>query len=196
MSTQTQINILQVIHVINAILMAWPIYALVVVNQRIRLGPPLGDRADTYMENVIKNRTIPCFIFQLTALVSGLALMWRRGLGLDDLVTNSALGLKFVLLVVIGGLLSYVHFSLQPKIDALFAQASNPIPSDIASRIGALRLRRKRMASICMFVVLTAAMLGMQVWISFPLGLTVLLVGAIAVFTWRTYTSEMPYGWV
>jgi hypothetical protein len=192
----TQINILRVIHVVNAVLMAWPFYALMVVNQRIRLGPPLGDRADTYMENIIKNRTIPCFIFQVTALISGLALMWRRGLGLDDLVTNSALGLKFVLLVIIGALLSYVHFNLQPKIDRLFAQAANPIPADIASRIGALRLRRKRLASICTFVVLTSTMLGMQVWASFPLWLSVLLVAAIAVFTWRAYTSVVQYGWV
>lgn len=191
----TQINILRVIHVVNAVLMAWPFYALTVVNQRVRLGPPLGDRADTYMENIIKNRTIPCFIFQVTALISGLALMWRRGLGLDDLVTNSALGLKFLLLVIIGALLSYVHFNVQPQIDRLFAQAGSPVPADIASRIGALRLRRKRLASVCLFVVLTDTMLGMQVWVSFPLWLTVLLVAAIAVFTWRAYTSVMQYGW-
>jgi hypothetical protein len=191
----TQINILRVIHVVNAVLMAWPFYALMVVNQRIRLGPPLGDRVDTYMENIIKNRTIPCFIFQVTALISGLALMWRRGLGLDDLVTNGALGLKFLLLVVIGALLSYVHFNMQPEIDRLFAQAGNPVPADIASRIGTLRLRRKRLASICTFVVLTSTMLGMQVWVSFPLWLSVLMTVAIAVFTWRAYTSVVQYGW-
>jgi hypothetical protein len=191
----TVINILRVIHILSAILMAWPFYALVAVNQRVRLGPPLGDRTDTYMENIIKNRTIPCFIFQVTALISGLALMWRRGLGLDDLVTNSALGLKFLLLVIIGALLSYVHFNVQPQIDRLFAQAGSPVPADIASRIGALRSRRKRLASVCLFVVLTDTMLGMQVWVSFPLWLTVLLVAAIVVFTWRAYTSVMQYGW-
>ena len=52
------------------------------------------------------------------------------------------------------------------------------------------------MASICMFVVLTISMFGVQVWTPFPLWLTVLLVIAIAVFTWRTYTSTTPYGWV
>jgi hypothetical protein len=44
-------------------------------------------------------------------------------------------------------------------------------------------------------VVLTITMLGMQVWVSFPLWLSVLLVAAIAVFTWRAYTSVMPFGW-
>jgi hypothetical protein len=190
------ISILKVVHIITAILMAWPVYALVVVNQRVRLGPPLGDRADTYMENIIKNRTIPCFVFQVTVGVTGLALVLLRGFGLESLVTIPVLGLKFLLLILVMGLLGFVHLSLQPQIDALFAQAGNPVPADIAPRIGALRLRRKRMASICMFVVLVVSMLGVQVWTPFPLWLTVLLVIVIAVFTWRVYSSVTPYGWV
>lgn len=192
----TIINILRVIHIISAILMAWPAYALVAVNQRVRLGPPLGDRADTYMENIIKNRTIPCFVFQATVGITGLALVLLRGMGLGALVTRPVLGLKSLLLVLVVGLLSYVYLSLQPQIDALFAQAGSPVSADLAPRIGALRQRRKRLASICMFVVFTDAMLGVQVWAPFPLWLTVLLVMAIAAFTWRTYQSETPYGWV
>lgn len=193
---ETVISILKVIHIVTAILMAWPFYALVAVNQRARLGPPLGDRADTYMENIIKNRTIPCFVFQGTVLVTGLALVLLRGLGLDALVTNPILGLKFLLLLVIAGLLVYVHTSLQPRIDALFAQAgSNPVPQEIAQQISVRRLRRKGIASICMFVVLAVAMLGVQVWAPFPLWLSVVLVIAIGVFTWRAYSSVTPYGW-
>ncbi|MEK7328139.1 MAG: hypothetical protein AAB217_23090 [Chloroflexota bacterium] len=190
------ISILKAIHIVTAILMAWPFYALVTVNQRARLGPPLGDRVDTYMENIIKNRTIPCFVFQGTALVTGLALVLLGGLGLDALVTNPLLGLKFLLLLVIAGLLTYVHTSLQPRIDALFAQAgSSPIPQETAQQIGALRLRRRRIASICMFVVLTVAMLGVQVWAPFPVWITIALIAAIGIFTWRAYSSVTPYGW-
>ncbi|MDE3091179.1 MAG: hypothetical protein KGJ80_17555, partial [Chloroflexota bacterium] len=92
------VSILRVVHVITAILMAWPAYALVAVNQRGRLGPPLGDRADQYLENVVRNRVVPCYVFQLTALVSGIWLVFAAGLGLDALVTNWVLGVKFVLL--------------------------------------------------------------------------------------------------
>ncbi len=145
---------------------------------------------------MLKNRTIPCFVFQATAGVTGLALVLLRRLGLGALVTNTALGLKSLLLVLVVGLLSYVHFSLQPQIDALFAQAGSPVPADLAPRIGALRQRRKRLASICMFVVLTISMLGVQVWTPFPMWLTALLVIAIAAFTWRTYNSVTAYGWV
>ena len=193
---ETVIDILKVTHVINAILMAWPFYALVAVNQRIRLGPPLGDRTDTYMENIIKNRTIPCFVFQGTALVSGLALVLLRGLGLDVLVTNPLLGLKFLLLLAIAGLLAYVHTTLQPRIDALFAQAAgNPVSKEIAQQISTFRLWRKRVASACMFVVLTVSMLGVEVWVPFPVWLTLVFVVAIGLFTWRAYKSVTPYGW-
>lgn len=194
---ETVIGILKVTHIVTAILMAWPFYALVAVNQRARLGPPLGDRADTYMENIIKNRTIPCFVFQGTVLVTGLALVLLRGLGLGSLVTNPVLGLKFLLLMAIAGLLTYVHTSLQPRIDVLFGQAGgNPVPVEIVPHIGALRLRRKRIASMCMFGVLTAAMLGVQVWAPFPAWLTITLTAVIGIFTWRTYRSVTPYGWV
>ena len=190
------IQTLKVIHIVNAILMAWPYYALVAGNQRARVGPPLGGRIDTYFENIVKNRVIPCFVFQATALVTGLALVLVRGLGVDVLVKNPALGLKLGLGFLITVLLSYVHFSLQPRIDALFAQAGNPVSADVASRIGALRLRRTRLASVCLFVVLTVSMLGVQVWIPFPVWLTSLLVVAIAAFTWRAYKTATPFGWV
>jgi hypothetical protein len=190
------LSVMRVIHIVTAILMAWPVYALVAVNQRVRLGPPLGDRTDTYMENLIKNRTIPCFVFQGTALVSGLALIALRGQGLDELIINPILGLKLVLLLLIIGLLSYVHFTLQPQIDQLLDQPSTPIEGEEASKIGSLRGLRKRIASVCMFVVLTVAMLGMQVYSSFPLWLTVTLLALIALFTLRTYKTQMPYGWI
>ncbi|MCK6623780.1 MAG: hypothetical protein DPW09_19250 [Anaerolineae bacterium] len=191
------ISILRVLHVITAVLMAWPFYALVAVNQRMRLGPPLGDRVDTYLENTLKNRVFPCYVFQATALATGLALILLRGMGLDTLVTNPVLGLKFLLLLVIAGLLTVVTFSLQPRLDALFARcdANGKILEAEAAQIRALRGRRKQLSSLCMFCVLTAAMLGVQTWAAFPVWLTIVLIAAMAIFTWRAYTSVTPWGW-
>jgi len=192
----TLIGILQVIHVTNAVMMAWPFYALVAVNQRGRLGPPVGGRVDVYMENIIKNRTIPCFVFQATALLSGAILVMLRGHGLGELFMNPVLALKFFPLLLIGGLLAYVTISLQPRIDALFAQAGGaPVSPELAKQIGPLRLRRKRLATVCLFVVLFSVMLGVQVWAPFPIWLTLLLTVAIGLFTWRAYSSVTPYGW-
>lgn len=190
------ISFLRVLHIISAILMAWPFYALVAVNQRVKLGPPLGDRTDTYIENLVKNRTIPCYVFQATVGLSGLALIYLRGQTLEFLIRNFALGLKFVLLILMAALLTYVKTSIQPRIDILFAEGGPPIPSDRASQIGGLRTRRKQLASICMFLAFTSAMLGMQVWMTFPFWLTVVLTLAIGLFTWRAYQSEIPYGWI
>ncbi|MFQ5595723.1 MAG: hypothetical protein ACE5HA_16375 [Anaerolineae bacterium] len=44
--------------------------------------------------------------------------------------------------------------------------------------------------------MLTVSMLGVQFGAPFPLWLTVLLVIAIAVFTWWAYKSVAPYEWV
>lgn len=189
-------QLIKVTHIITAILMAWPFYALVIVNQRARLGPPLGDRVDTYMETIIKNRTIPCYVFQATALFSGLALVFLSGQGLESLVIFPALGVKFGLLLVIASNLSFVHFRLQPQIDDLFDQAGVPVPPEAAKRIGRLRLQRKRLASICFFAVLTNSMLGVQAWRSFPWWLTMLPLGLIAAFAWRAYKQVLSYGWI
>ncbi len=191
------VSILRVIHIATAVLMAWPAYALVAVNQRGRLGPPLGDRADLYLENVVKNRVLPCYIFQATALVSGIWLLFATGLGLGALVTNWVLGLKFVLLLVIAGMLSIVVFNLQPRIDALFDKrnADGKIAEADAAQIRALRTRRKQLSSLCMFCVFTEVMLGAQAMAPFPLWLTVVFVLLIAAFTWRAYSSVTPYGW-
>ena len=161
----------------------------------MRLGPPLGDRADVYMENLIRSRAVPCFVFQGTALVSGLALLPLQGLGFDSLVTNAALGLKFLLLLLVVGSLSHVYLNLQPRIDALFAQAQGPVPGDLVPRIVALRIRRKQMASVCLFAVLTAAVLGVQAVRAFPLWLAVVMIVAVALFTLRAYRSTTAYGW-
>lgn len=190
----TLIAAVKVVHIITAVLMVWPFYALVVVNNRARLGPPLGDRADTYMESIIKNRTVPCFVFQATALVTGLALILLRGQGLGALVTNPVLGVKFLLLVFIAGILSFVHFRLQPALDRAFA-AGGPVTGERAAEIQNLRRRRKRLASVCLFSVLTLVMLGVQVWAPFPPALTAVFLAAIAAFTWRAFETVTPYGW-
>lgn len=191
------IGILRVVHITTAILMAWPFYALVAVNQRARLGPPLGDRADIYMENVIKSRVLPCFIFQLTALVSGIWLLFAARFGLSALVANWALGAKFVLLLVIAALLATVHLRIQPRLDALFAKSDGGKFADAdAAQIRALRTTRKKLASLCLFCVLTISMLGVQAYALFPLWLTALFLVLIGAFTWRAYNSLTPYGWM
>jgi hypothetical protein len=148
------------------------------------------------MENIIKNRTVPCLIFQFTAGITGLALMLLRGVGLDALFTNYSIGLKAALLAFVIVLLTYVHRVLQPKIDALFAQAGEGhMPPEIAESIGPLRKLRTKFATTCLFCVLIIALLAVQVWATFPLWLNGVFFIAIIAFVWRTFNSYMQYGW-
>lgn len=190
------ITVLRVIHVLSAILMAWPFYALVIFNQRTRLGPPIGGRIDILVENIIKNRTKACFVFQGTMLVTGLAIILLRGFGLGYLLVNPVVGIKFLLLIMIASLLAYVHLRIQPEIDQLLSAAGEGlVAAEPAKRIVSLRRRRKFLASICIFSVLTMALLGLQVYAYFPVWLTLILLALIAALVWRAYSSQIPYGW-
>jgi len=189
--------ILRFVHVVGAVFMAWPLYALITVNERGRLGPPLGDRADSYMENIIRGQAVRCYAFQIALLLSGLLLIWFRGLGLSALWTNWVLTLKVLLLLALMSLLSHIHFGLQPRLDTLFARAANRvIPSDVAAEIMGLRMRRKKIAATCLFLVLALILLGLQVFERFPSLLTVALLLASALFAWRAFRTHIPYGWV
>jgi hypothetical protein len=199
MEQSTYTDLLLVLHIVLAMLMAWPYYALAAVNQRVKLGPPLGDRTDRYMENILKNRTTACFVFQFTILAGGFALIWSRVHdGVHDgnwYLTNKVVVAKIVILLLMAASLSVVRFIIQPEIDRLFGDYGE-IDEDSKKRIMSLRVLRKRMSSVCMFMAFTAAMLGMQTYFRFPYWVTAVLLALIALWTWRSYSSTTEYGWV
>ncbi len=196
---ESLVNILLVVHVVAAMTMAWPYYALAAVNQRVALGPPLGDRTDRYMENILKNRTIACFVFQGTILIGGFLLIWARvqstPLTYADFFGDWAIIAKIAILLVMAGMLSWVYFSVQPVIDRLFGDYGE-LDEAAKKQIMALRVRRKKMASVCMFLAFTAAVLGVESAVGFPAWLTAALVAAVALWAWRSYSSRTAYGWV
>jgi hypothetical protein len=188
-------DFLKFLHVVTAVFMAVPLYNLIVVNERVRFGKA-HLQVDQYFETIIRGNSKRCFVFQFTALVTGVLLAALAGSG-ASLFTNWIVTAKLVLLFVLMGLLSVVHFWLQPRIDRLLQQVEgDAISQPIATEIGPLRLRRKRIASVCLFLVLTTVLLGLQVSSPFAPRLTVLLVALAALFAWRVYRSRVVYGWV
>ena len=183
------------LHLVAVVFMAAPLYNLIVVNERVRFGKaPL--EVDQYFENIIRGNSTRCYIFQLTALISGVLLATLNGL-VTALITNQVLLIKLLLLLALMGLLSVVHFSLQPQIDSLLAQATDgAISQPLAVQIAPLRLRRKRLASVCLFLVMTTVVLGLQVYSRFVAPTTILLLTLAAVFSWRVYRTRVPYGWL
>ena len=188
-------DLVKAVHVVAVVFMAAPLYNLIVVNERVRFGKaPL--EVDQYFENIIRGNSTRCYIFQLTALVSGVLLATLNG-SVMSLITNQVLFIKLLLLVALMGLLSVVHFSLQPQIDYLLAQATgDAIPQPLTGQIAPLRLRRKRLASVCLFLVITTVVLGLQVYSRFAGRTTILLLTLAAVFTWRVYRTRVRYGWL
>ena len=183
------------LHLITVVFMAAPLYNLIVVNERLRFGKaPFA--VDRYFENLIKTNAVRCFAFQATALLTGIALIPLAGQSWSWLFSNPVLLAKFLLLLVISVLLSYVHLGIQPRIDSLLAQVEGgEIPSAIATQIAPWRSRRKKLAGVCLFFVITLVLLGLQVYATFDWRLTALLVALAAFFSWRVYKTNIPYGW-
>jgi len=184
------------LHILTVVFMAAPLYNLIVVNERLRFGKaPFA--VDRYFENLIKTNAIRCFVFQITAFVTGILLIVLGGQPLSTLFTNGVLLAKFVLLLILSVLLSYVHLGIQPRIESLLSQVQgNEIPPEILQKIVPWRVRRKKLAGFCLFFVITLVLLGLQVFVQFNLTTTALLLALAALFSWRVYKSPISYGWV
>lgn len=190
------LHLLKVIHVVTAVLMAWPYYALIITGERIRLGPPL-DRTDAYMENIIRQQTLRCMVFQITLLVTGPLIVYlRAGPAWLPTLTGANLRLlsKEILVLLLLGMSVYMHFYLQPHIDRFLHVA--PEDPEAGKEAARLRGRRRWMAAVCLWYVLVAVILGVQAWQSFGRAFTIALAGVAALFVWRVYHGLAPWGWV
>ncbi|MFQ6082094.1 MAG: hypothetical protein ACE5WD_01900 [Candidatus Aminicenantia bacterium] len=193
----TLTNILKFIHVLGVVFMAAPLYSLIIVNERARLSSSMIYKVDRYMENIIKRQSLRCYIFQLTVLISGIGLVYFEGFGLSFIITNWILTVKTLLLLVLMGLLFYVHFGIQPQIEKLLNQINDdPVPDEIAKSIKPFRAKRKKLATVCLFLVITLVILGLQVYATYNPVLTVILIVLAGLFSWRVYKAPIPYGWI
>ena len=190
-------QIMKVLHVIGFVFMSIPLFNLIVVNERAQFGAPFNFDADRYMENIIRRGAMRCYVFQATVLITGLLLIILGPLGLAALWTNGILLAKTVLLFTLMGLLSYVHLSLQPTIDAFLAQVSSAadVPENFAAQLKPYRVRRKQVATVCLFLVLSTIILGLQVYSAFPFYLTAILIALAGIFAWRVNKSLIRFGW-
>ena len=188
-------DLLKFLHILTVVFMAAPLYNLVVVNERVKFGKA-HIQVDRYFENLIRGNATRCYVFQATALVTGVILVGLGGT-LVSLVTNWVLLTKLIILLILTALLSVVTFALQPRIDRLLAQVTgDAVPQEIAAQLGPIRLRRKRLAATCLFLVISTVLLGLQVSVPFGAPLNALLILLAAVFAWRVYSSPIPYGWL
>jgi hypothetical protein len=191
-------NVLIFVHVMGFVFMSTPLFNLIVVNERALLGSSFNYYADRYQENIIKHGATRCYVFQFTVLISGVLLVIDSPAGIEALWTSWTVLVKTLILFTMMGLLSYVHFSLQPKIESLMSKIGpeDAVPDDFSAQLKPYRVRRKRLATFCLFLVITAIILGLQVYGTFSLILNIVLIGIGALFAWKANKTLMRFGWV
>jgi hypothetical protein len=180
------------------VFMSIPLFNLIVVNERVLLGVPFNYHVDRYMENIIKHGAYRCYVFQSTVLTTGVLLLIFGPLGIASLWTNWIILTKTILLIIIMGMLSYVHFNLQRKIESIFSNLApdTEAPNDTAAQLKPYRVLRKRMATFCLFIVITIIILGLQTYGSFSPVLTIVLIGLAALFALKANKTLMRFGWL
>jgi hypothetical protein len=95
-----------------------------------------------------------------------------------------------VLLLVVMNI--YMVYYLQPRIDKLLDV--DPANEVAAKTLGKYRGRRRWMAAICLWYVLMAVILGVQVWNSFGMIFILIAAGVAALFVLRAYLKLSPFG--
>ena len=191
-------QVMKFFHIISFVFMSIPLFNLIVVNERALLGSKFIYGADTYMENIIRHGASRCYMFQTSVFVSGILLLVFGPWGIEAIWTNYILLAKTILLFTLMGMLSYVHFSLQPKIDSFFKDITpeSSVPDNFLASVKPYRVLRKRLATVCLFLVLTTIILGMQVYTPFSLTLNLILIGCAGLFAWRVNKTLVLFGWM
>lgn len=189
---------LKFLHVLSFVFMSVPLFNLIVVNERATMGSEFVYATDRYMENIIRRGATRCYVFQTSVLVSGILLLVFGPLGIMALWQNWVIMVKTLLLFVLMGLLSYVHFNLQPRIEARMAEVNpdTPPPQNFSAQLKPYRVRRKRLATFCLFIVITIIIFGLQVYGAFSSILNVVLIALAALFAWRANKTLVRFGWI
>ena len=191
-------DLLIAVHVISFVFMSVPLFNLILVAERGKLGPEINYPVDIYMESILSGGSTRCFVYQATVGISGILLLVFGSLGLEALWTEWIISLKTLLLFTLIILLSRVHFKIQPAVDAIFEKLKpeDQISDDDMTELKSLRGFRKKLASFCLFLVLTIIILGLQVSTTYSPIFTGGLVLLAALFSRRVYSKGIPFGWV
>ncbi len=190
-------DILKFLHVIGFAFMSVPLFNLIIVNERALMGSKFMYPVDRYMENIIRGGVARCFVFQATVLVTGILLLILGPFGVEALWQNWVILVKTLILFALMGLLAYVHLNVQSQIEALIAplSADSPLPEGLMERLKPYRIRRKKLATFCLFLVITAIILGLQVYNVFHPVLNAGLIALAALFARRANKTAVRFGW-
>ena len=193
MLSQEVYIVVLLLHLVAMLFMAAPLYALLAVGERGRFTVPPNYNTDRYLENILKNQPIRCYAYLAVILVTGVLLTWYKGWMWADW----ALIIKLVAFAALVSLLSSVHFTIQPHIESILTgwKPGEEIPAEKKADFLAWRGRRKRLAGICLFLVLTSLVMGLRVTLGYAPWLAVVFTVVAALYAWRVYRTPVRFGW-
>ena len=191
-------DILRFVHVISFVFMCVLLFNLIVANERVLLGISFNYNADRHLENIINNGFNWCYIFQATTLITGLLLLLLGDIGLEGLWNDWVIFSKTIILIILMVTVSYVHFKLQPKIESFLAAITtdSEVPGTLFIKLKPYRLLRKWITAFYLFLVISAIVLGIQVYATFNPLLTIILVAASALFSLTADKILLRFGWI
>lgn len=191
-------DLIRFFHVISFVFMCVLLFNLIVANERILLGISFNFDADHHIEKIINSGINWCYINQLTVLITGVLLLVIGDIGIKALWTEWIVLSKTIILFILMGTISYVHFKLQPKIESFLTVLStgSEVPDDLLIKLKPYRILRKWMTSFYLFLVIAAIVLGIQVYATFNPLLTIILIGLAGVFSIKADKILIRFGWI
>jgi hypothetical protein len=191
-------DLIRFFHVISFVFMCVLLFNLIVANERSLLGITFNYEADHHMENIIKNGVRWCYIFQATTLISGILLLVLGDIGIEALWADWVVLSKTIILFILMGMISYVHFNLQPKIESFLTALStgSELSDNFILELKPYRILRKWMTSFYLFLVIAAIVLGIQVYATFNPALTIILIGIAGLFSIKADKILIRLGWI
>ncbi len=191
-------DLIRFFHVISFVFMCVLLFNLIVANERVLLGITFNYNADRHVENIIKSGVNWSYINQLTILITGVLLLVIGDIGIKALWTDWIVLSKTIILFILMGTISYVHFKLQPKIESFLTvlTTGSEVPDDVIIKLKPYRVLRKWMTSFYLFLVIAAIVLGIQVYATFNPLLTIILIGLGGLFSIKADKILIRFGWI
>ena len=191
-------DLLRFFHVISFVFMCVLLFNLIVANERVLLGLSFNYEADRHLETIIKNGFNWCYIFQSAIFITGIFLLVFGRLGIEGLWKDWIVLTKTIILMVLMGAITFVQFKLQPKIASFLADISSgtEIPDSLILKLKPYRLLRKWMTTIYLFLIISAIVLGIQVYDIFNPVLTAILIAIAGLFSIKADKIFIRFGWI
>ncbi len=191
-------DLIRFFHVISFVFMCVLLFNLIVANERVMLGISFNYDADSHIEKIIKSGVYWCYINQLTILITGVLLLVIGDIGIEALWTEWIVLAKTIILFILMGTISYVHFKVQPKIESFLTAHStgSELSDNFILQLKPYRIMRKWMTSFYLFLVIAAIVLGIQVYATFNPVLTIILIGLAGLFSIKADKILIRFGWI